>query len=195
MKRATRQDSVVWRKCFALLALVLISSCGAKEFSWKEEVRLQDGEVVTVKRTIRFKKYQPPGGGGGSDTPESTLEVIAPRLPGNPGRWSHPPLLPMIFDRDPDNQEWFIVATFYMCTAWYDLGRPKLPYAEFRYRGGQWLRQPLSEKLIGREANLLVPNQADVDRDHTLASKRGLMTDPATSLRHRQVVSSWNTNC
>jgi hypothetical protein len=180
---------------FSVLAFLLASGCGSKPSSWKEEVQLQSGEVLTVLRTIRFKEYRSPGGGGGSDTPESSLEVITPQRSDNPQRWSFPPLLPMVFDRDPDNHEWFIVATFYMCTAWYELGRPKLPYAEFRYRDGQWVRQPLSEKFIGREANMLVRNQADVDRDHTLSSKRSLMHDAANSERHRRVVSNWDTNC
>ena len=184
-----------WCAVSALLGLALLTGCGAKPFSWKEEVQLHDGQVLTVRRTIQFKEYQPAGGGGGADTPESTLEVIAPQRPDTPQRWSQPPLLPMIFDRDDETKEWFVVATFYMCTAWYDLGRPKLPYAEFRFRGGQWVQQPLSAKFVGLEANMLVPNQGDVDRDHTLASKSGLMNDPANSLRHRRVVSSWKTNC
>jgi len=172
-----------------LLALWLLAGCGPKLSSWKEEVQLQSGEVLTVQRTIAFKAYQPiGGGGGGSDTPESSLLVLTPARADNPKPWAHPPLLPMIFDRDPDTREWFIVATFYMCQAWYDLGRPKPPYAEFRYRNGQWVQQPLSEKFIGRETNMLIPSQADVDRDHTLATKHQIMSDPAISKRFLQVM-------
>jgi hypothetical protein len=179
-----------------LLPILLIAGCSPKVLSWTEEVQLESKELLVVRRTISFKEYQPwSGGGGGSDILDSTLEVVTPKRSDNPARWSHPPLIPMVLDQDADSHEWIVVATFYMCTAWYDLGRPELPYAEFRYRGGQWMQEPLSERLIGREGNLLVPNQADVDRDHTLASKRGVMGNPTISPRHRRVISNWKTNC
>ncbi|MBA3058072.1 hypothetical protein [Rhodoferax sp.] len=179
----------------AFLLLLGLTGCGPKLSTWKEEVQLQSGAVLTVQRTISFMAYQPAGGGGGSNTPESSLLILAPASADNPTMWTHPPLLPMVFDRDPDTGEWFIVATFYMCQAWYELGRPKLPYAEFRYRNGQWVQQPLSEKFIGRETNMLIPDQADVDRDHTLASKRKLMSEPTISERHLRVVPKWSSAC
>jgi hypothetical protein len=195
MSRSVQWKGYAYQNLGGVTLLLMLTGCGAEPVLWKEEVQLQNGEVLMVTRTIRFKEYQPIGGGGGSDTLESTLEVISPRRADNPERWSHPPLLPMVFDRDPANQEWFVIATFYMCTAWYDLGRPKLPYAEFRYRRGQWVQQPLSDGFIGREANMLVPNHADVRHDHTLASKSRAMSDPTIAPEYRQVVSTWKTNC
>lgn len=175
---------------------VFFPGCAAKVFTWNEEVQLDGGQVIVVRRTISFKEYQPlGGGGGGSDILDSTLAIESPGIAGAPDKWSNPPLIPMILDRDKQTNEWFIVTTFYMCTAWYDLGRPKLPYAEFRYRQGQWVRQPLSDHLIGRQANLLVPNQRDVTGDHTLSSKHQIMSDPTMSSRHKLVVSTWRTNC
>jgi hypothetical protein len=41
-----------------------------------------------------------------------------------------PANLPILFDKDPDNCEWTLLATFYTCDAWHALGRPKSPYAE-----------------------------------------------------------------
>jgi hypothetical protein len=179
-----------------LCAAVSTAGCGPQRHTWREHVQLQSGEILVIQRSIAFKEYQPiGGGGGGSNTPVSELAIVEPQSAENPARWSHPPLLPMVFDRDPDTREWFIVATFYMCQVWRDLGRPTLPYAEFRYRGGAWVQQPLSEKLIGREANVLVPNQADVARDHTLVSKRKLTSDPLVSARFKRIVPSWETDC
>jgi len=197
---APRRESCVNRfslRCAAAFALLTIAltGCGPKTATWSEEVRLQSGDVLTVQRSMKFKAYQPAGGGGGADILESTLEIIAPALADAPARWSGAPLLPLVFDRDEANQEWFIVATFYLCTAWYDLGRPKLPYAEFRYRGGRWVQQPLSEKFIGRAGNMLVPNQADTGRNHSIASKADLMRDPATAEEYRRVVATWTTHC
>lgn len=192
----SQQAAFLLAALLTLLSLPLLQGCSPKVFTWKEEVQLLSSETFIVQRTISFKEYQPwSGGGGGSDIVTSTLDVISPNRPDNPRRWSHPPLIPMLLDSDPGTHEWLIVTTFYMCTAWYDLGRPKLPYAQFRFRDGQWRQEPLSEQLVGREANLLVPNQADVGKNHTLASKRGIMSNPAISVRHRRIVSNWMTNC
>lgn len=192
----TRMNQLAGHGALILMVLGLLAGCSPKISTWQEEVQLQSGELLTVKRTISFKEYQPlGGGGGGSNTPVSTLEVLSPRGPDTPKPWDYPPLLPMVFDRDPATKEWFIVATFYMCQAWYDLGRPKLPYAEFRYRNGQWVQQPLSEKFIGRATNMLIPSQADVDRDHSLESKRQIMGDPAIAKQYLRVVPIWQTNC
>lgn len=180
---------------FLLLIITLISACAPKQYVWEEEVQLQSGEVITVRRTISFKEYQPAGGGGGSDILNSTLDVISPQHPSNPGTWSHPPFLPLVFDQDPDSHQWYIVATFYMCNTWYEMGRPKLPYAEFHYENGQWTQTPLSEKYIGKDGNMLVPNQADATRNHTLISKRQLMHEPGISARHKRVISTWKPNC
>lgn len=172
-----------------LLMLGLLTSCAPKESTWKEAVQLQSGEVLSVQRTISFKEYQPiGGGGGGSETTVSSLEVLSPVHADTPKRWSQPPLLPMVFDRDPDTNEWFIVATFYMCQTWHELGRPLPPYVEFRYRNGQWVRQPLSEKFIDRETNMLIPNQADVGRDHTLGSKYKIMSRPTIAKEYLRVL-------
>lgn len=179
----------------AMLSLTVFSGCTAKVFTWNEEVQLDSGQIIVVRRSISFKEYQPIGGVGGSDILDSTLVIESLAIPGAPDKWSDPPLIPMIFDRDKQSNEWFIVATFNMCTAWYDLGRPKLPYVEFRYRHGQWVRQSLSDQLIGRRANLLVPNQADVTRNHTLDSKFTIMNDPTTSSIYKRVEAHWSTNC
>ena len=92
-------DGPTRRWMAVLLVLWLLAGCGPKLSSWKEEVQLQNGDVLTVQRTIAFKAYQPiGGGGGGSNTPESSLLVLTPARADNPKQWAHPPLLPMIFD-------------------------------------------------------------------------------------------------
>jgi hypothetical protein len=177
------------------LGALLCAACAPTVYRWREPVRLQDGTVLTVQRSIQFDEYQPlGGGGGGSDIPVSTLDVLDP-APQRPQVWSVAHLIPMLLDREAATGEWFVVTTFFMCSTWYDLGRPQLPYAEFRYRNGAWVRVPLSPASIGREANLLVPNQADVKTDHTLESKKALMDNPEISPRHKRVISQWSTNC
>lgn len=185
---------------YSTLALLVIIaywlwSHFANRHHWKEEVQLQTGEILTVARSIEFEFDHPIGGVGGSDILESTLEVMSPERKDFPSKWRNPPFLPLIFDRDSDNDEWFIVATFYMCTDWYDLGRPKLPYTEFRYRNGAWIQQPLSEKFIGREGNVLIPNGRDAGPDYSLQMKREKLSDPSTAPEYKRIVRAWKTYC
>lgn len=185
---------IAWTRAAVALCMVLVA-CG-RPTSWSEEVQLRSGEVLKVRRTIQFKEYQPfGGGGGGADTPISELEIVSPTRPDNPGKWSHRSLLPMVLDRDSQTNEWFVVATFFMCNTWREIGRPDLPYVEFRYRNGNWVRVPIDRGLVGREANVLVPNQADVERDHTLTTKGPLMSRPEMALRFKRILSTWATNC
>ena len=114
--------------------------------------------------------------------------------PDYPGRWSAK-FVPLVFDRDPNTTEWFMVATFDSCTSWYDLGRPKLPYTEFRYRRGQWVQQSLSEKLIGREANMLTSIHSGGEANHTLATKRAAISDQKIAPTYLRIVGEWQTNC
>lgn len=185
---------------YTTLALLVVAtywlwSHFANRHHWKEEVQLQNGELLTVDRSIQFEFDRPIGGVGGSDVIESTLEISSPNRKDSPPQWRHPPFLPLVFDRDPDNNEWFIVATFYMCTDWYSLGRPKLPYTEFRYRNGTWIQLPLSEKLIGREGNILVPNGRDAGPDYSLQMKRDKLSDPRVSPEYKSIVRAWKTYC
>lgn len=183
--------------CVAIIlsSVLLLPHCGSKRHVWKEEVKLQSGELLTVQRDVQFKFYQPAGGGGGTDILESSLEIISPVRTDWPARWDHPPFLPLIFDRDSDNQEWFVVATFSTCTAWYDLGKPKLPYTEFRFRNFKWIQQPLSDKFIGYEGNMLVPDVKNVNRDHTLDSKKKDHAIATISPEYKNVVSVWKHGC
>lgn len=123
-----------------------------------------------------------------------TVEIIAPQKPDNPAPWSAK-FVPLVFDRDPDTKEWFMVATFVSCTSWYDLGRPKLPYTEFRFKNGQWVQQVLSEKFIGREGNMFTGMRYSGETDHTLASKKLLNSDPTIDPSYLRIVAKWRTSC
>lgn len=178
----------------AFAAVATFSACGNSQFEWTEEVQLVNGDRLTTRRTAIAKPFGQIGGPGGWENEGMTLEIIAPVATDNPSRWSAR-FVPLIFDRDVDTKEWFIVATFYSCTSWYDLGRPKLPYTEFRFRNGRWLQQPLSASLIGRAGNMLTDVRSGGEPNHTLDSKRGRMNDPAISKRFKVVSETWTNNC
>lgn len=174
--------------------VVLLMGCGPKKLAWTEEVKLQSGEILNTRRQALAQPFGQIGGPGGWENEGMTVEIISPRKPDYPDTWNAK-FVPLVFDRDTDTKEWFMVATFYSCTSWYDLGRPKLPYTEFRFSNGQWVQQPLSAKLIGREGNMLTAIRSSGEPDHTVASKQAVMNGGASAREYRQVVATWETNC
>lgn len=177
----------------ALSGLVL-TACGKTNISWKEEVKLSSGEVITVQRTAKTKAFGEIGGPGGWENEGMSVKVIHPKLPDNPPEWNFP-FVPLVFDRDSQTKQWFMVATFYSCQSWYALGRPKLPYTEYRVINGQWVQQALTDSLIGRPANMLTRIHSSGEPDHTLASKTLAGSDLRTSKEYKSIVSKWSTGC
>ena len=181
---------------FVALALtLLLTACG--KINWEEEVKLQSGDVVIVKRTAKTKAFGEIGGPGGWENEGMTVQIIQPLKPDNPPLWDAK-FVPLVFDRDPVNQEWFMVATFVSCSSWYDLGRPKLPYTEFRLKEGRWRQQALSPELIGRQGNMLTHIRSTGEPDHTLASKAAVLANhEAIAPRFKKVVDKWpdGNNC
>lgn len=164
---------------------------------WNEEVELQSGEVIVIKRTAKFSENWIAGGGGGSFNKGMTIEFKSPYKPDNPTIWSAL-YDPMVLDRDPDTNEWFIIATFTHCDGWYNLGRPKLPYTEYRFRNKKWVQLPLSEKWIRREANVLVTDLAYkkiIDGSVnvlTLGEKKdAIASRPTVSKEFRRIEGYW----
>lgn len=125
-----------------------------------------------------------------------SLGITTPQRPDNPPKWeSSTGLLPILLDKDPDNGEWALLATFYTCDPWYALGRPKLPYAEFRVRDGQWRRVELAQQWIGRAANVFTGVRSSGEPSHlTLAQKRE-RDSPRTAPEYRSIVGHWTTGC
>ncbi len=167
---------------------------------WKEEVKLQSGEVIIVERSAQFKENWIPGGGGGSINKGMTLSIPV-AVNGAPiERWDAR-FVPILLDRDPLTREWLLVATFFHCDSWYELGRPKLPYTEYRFRQGRWVQQPLSQALVGRAANLFPVDLED--RDLLARSKPALTVDKKAALffsspmspEYKEIVGAWKTSC
>jgi hypothetical protein len=176
-----------------LLAAVLLAACGKVDVRWKEEVKLSSGETIIVARTAEGKRMGQIGGPGGWESTRMTLEVDQPRGAANPPRWSER-WVPMLLDYDPNAKAWFLVATFYMCTDWYDLGRPKLPYLEYRARGGRWEQVPLDPSLFGRPANLLTGVNAGGEPGLvTIESKQ--KRESNASKRFQRILDVWPTSC
>ena len=144
-----------FRFLIAALSLATVGACdsGPKLIAWKEEVKLRSGELLVVKRTAKAQPFGEIGGPGGWENKGMTLLIETPQKADNPPLWDFP-FVPVVFDRDTESNEWFIVATFYSCESWYALGRPKLPYTEYRLKNGQWTQVQLSPSAIRLKANM-----------------------------------------
>ena len=97
----------------AALVGLSLAACGDPHMEWNEQVKLQSGEVIVVARTAKFSENWIAGGGGGMMFNKGmTLQIVQPAKPDNPTPWGAR-FVPIVFDRDPATQEWFIVGTFF----------------------------------------------------------------------------------
>ena len=160
-----------------------------------EKVLLSDGRVIEVQRTAKIRPFGEVGGPGGWENEGMTLKIVDPIREDDPPEWSAK-FVPLVFDRDPQSKEWFVVATFYSCESWYSLGRPKLPYTEFRLRQGKWTQQALSTEHIGRKGNMLTRIRSSGEPNHTLESKARIDEESlSTAPEYKRVVERWKTTC
>lgn len=185
-------------RCCALAALML-SACGDPRFEWREQVKLQDGQTILVERSAEFSENWVAGGGGGSVNKGMSLRFVQPLAPDAPAPWSAP-YVPMLLDRDPQTQEWVLLATFFHCDSWVALGKPQLPYTEYRYRGSRWVQQPLGSRWIGRTANLLVadPSRKSVMTDRnvlTIEAKQAIVEGSTMLPEYQRIVDHWSSGC
>jgi len=168
------------------------------QFEWTEDVQLSDGQTIVVKRSARLSPNNIAGGGGGSFNKGMTLEIVSPSPVTStpvPIVWSDV-YVPLLIDHDAKTQEWFIVATFFHCDGWKNLGEPPLPYTEYRFRQGKWQRQDISSEVIGRMSNLYIASRPPKNPHLTVANKISILRDrPGTGRRFLTIVSGWQGNC
>jgi hypothetical protein len=178
------------------IVLCALSAC-ERRIHFTEEVQLADGEVIKVDRRVAAAPLGEIGGPGGWESKYMSLEIIEPMRPENPPKWeSTAGLVPVLFDKDADDGEWALLATFYTCEAWYALGRPKLPYVEFRARAAQWQKVELSAQWSGRPTNVLTHISSGGEPEFIgLPAKRERMSDSLIAPEYRSIVDRWTTGC
>ena len=137
-----------------LLSAALLSGCGESvptETSWREEVQLEDGTKIWVRRTVVGEAYTELGGISAYEVSNRTVEVInAPGL-GKPPVWSAK-WRTLVLDRDKDGV-WYIVVSPVDREGWANL-HTKLLYAQFKAIDGQWRQVEIDPTLHARDANL-----------------------------------------
>ena len=93
-----------------------------------------------------------------------------------------------------------VIATFFHCDSWRELGRFALPYAEYRFREGRWVWQSLSAQWIGHPANILAasPSRKAVMNKRellTVERKAAIIEDSSMAPEYRRVVDRWKSDC
>lgn len=178
--------------CLFAVALMFTSGCSKVSLGWSEEVRLTDGQVIVVDRTAKGEKNYEIGGPGGWNQSEMSVHIrespVEMRLPPD---WREA-FVPILLDYQPSTNTWSLVATFYFCSKWYELGKPALPYVEYQSRdGGDWMNVPLEERLINKESNLLTgPNVNGEPK--LLRIKDKVQREINSSESFKRIVSEWN---
>jgi hypothetical protein len=153
---------------FCLLACAPPKPPGPIERAWTEDVLLDDGSTIVVKRTVSFKESN-----SWSGDAYNAVEVDATlSFTGELGRlpvW-RAPLMALLLYRDATD-EWVLVATTTSCDVWNDRGAPRLMYLpdkpqtiywEYRLRATGWQEVPLSRTSVGKGVNLLHRYQDDL---------------------------------
>lgn len=153
---------------------------------------------MVVERSAPFSENWVAGGGGGSVNKGMSLRIMQGSAEA-PSVWSEC-FVPILLDIDPKTREWVIVATFYHCGNWYELGKPKLPYVEFCYREGRWTRQALTDQWIGHPANVLALDPGDKahltnSKVLTVERKEAIVKASAMAPKYQRVMERWRTGC
>jgi hypothetical protein len=135
------------------VTLCACNPIGARTANWTEDVALEDGTTLVIKRTVTFTESGALGGGAYNSTELASTMTFTGSLASLP-MWSVP-LEPMVLYRDRSkNGQWVIVATTTTCDIWNRRGEPKPPYWEFRLGALGWEEEPVSPTSFDRPANL-----------------------------------------
>ena len=184
-----------------LLAVVIAAGAAywyfytPKELRFREQVQLPQGPVVDVTRLVRALPYTAIGGGGWTPLRQSLWIHTGPQSVAV--AWeSAEGLAPVLLDRDAVTGQWLVVAAAVTCEAWYELGKPRLPYAEFRLAQGRWLHVPLSAQALGRDTNITTSIRFGAEADLlTLADKAQRRLEPHIPAKYLVISDRWSTGC
>ena len=171
--------------------------CGAIDLTWSEQVLLDSGEVIVAKRTATGKKLGEIGGPGGWEQTQMSLEIHGPLASAvQPPRWKTA-FVPILLDYQAEKKIWSIIATFYTCEGWYQLGHPALPYVEYQsVNGGDWTVVPMEKRLVGKKSNLMIDVNGDGEpRFIYLKEKNKRRKEMNVGDKYLKIIAVWQTSC
>lgn len=158
---------------FSIVA-ALLSGCGDGSTTkrWREDVKLDDGTIVNVERSMTYSESRALGGDA-YNLIEKAAELRVPDAPAWQGD-----LRPLVLYRDSATGQWVLVTITSDCRTWMKNGMPNPPYWEYRTFADGWRATPLSAASVGRERNLLSEYQQKLPSIHvTIEAKKSLDRD------------------
>lgn len=188
---------ITWARSVAMgLVLMTVAACGffAERRSWTEDVQLDDGSTIVIKRYVKFETSNSwAGDAPGSEDQRATLRFTG-ALADLPA-WDIP-LMPMVLYQDVSTKEWVIVARTNNCDVWIARGKPFPPYWEYHLAAGQWRQRPLSDTSKGRPTNLLIDyRRENLPRHISVDYKKASFVDSNFTEAYRRVVPEVRRHC
>lgn len=189
----------------ASVIFLLVGGCAEppKTRQWTEDVLLDDGSTIVVKRSVTFRETNSWSGDAYNAVERDATLAFTGELANLP-RWQAP-LMALLLYRDSATNEWVIVGTTTSCDQWNLLGaprvlylpdRPNTMYWEYRLGQGGWYEAQISRASIGRPVNLLHRYQRDLGTDHvTVALRQGIESDPGIGERFASILELPKVNC
>jgi hypothetical protein len=170
-----------------VITLFIWNPFGLSTRYWTEDVLLDDGSMLVIKRTVKFTESNSWSGDVYNSTERASTLTFTGALASLPP-WSVP-LRPMVLYRDATKgNQWVIVATTTTCDVWNARGEPRPPYWEFRLGAQGWQEVPLSPSSYGRQTNLYTGNTSLdelYDAHHVpLGEARAYVKDADEQYRH-----------
>ncbi len=171
------------------------SSGGPVERRWTEDVLLDDGTTIVVKRSVTFTESNSWSGDAYNAIESAATIAFTGDLTALPP-WSAP-LMALVMYRDAATEEWVIVATTTSCQVWNRRGFPPSRYWEYRLSHREWREVSLTPASIGRSANLLHRYQERLGTKHiTIAERLRREDDPLMTKKYKSIdVQSASRNC
>ena len=178
-----------------LVAVLVLGACGEVDTKWQEQVDLSEGKLILVERTAKGRSDREIGGPGGWEPTEMTLTIQDNSTAiKSPPTWRSK-YVPILLDYDVKSVTWSIVSTFYYCSEWSELGKPASPYLEFQsVKGQKWQLVTLENRLIERQANLLVGPRTGGESAVVFLDEKNRRNRRASDM-YKKVISEWKGNC
>jgi len=178
------------------LVPLMLAGCSisGSDRRWTEDVQLDDGRMIQVKREVAFVESNAIGGGAyNAVETSSSIEFTGDLSTVRTWRES---LMALVLYFDKSTQEWVVVATTTSCEVWSKRNKPRPMYWEFRLRQGGWQETPLSPKSIGLEANLLHRYLSALKVKHiSVEERKRLETDALMGSEFRKILPETEINC
>lgn len=174
-----------------LAAVPLVGGCGGNTLTWQEEVKLSDGQVITITQKRRYESVYT-GSNSGNLPREYWLTFKLPEFGTKEITW-HENLLPQVLNVY--QGKLYVVGTPFTEVEFRQYGKPFPEYVPYRYEAGQWQRIPFNEipEAI-YETNLLIANEPQSGAKFvTFAMKAEEVKDDSLGNHYKKISATYKS--